>query len=293
MRKTIQEIGKVKSLIKQFSFLETFVGNFDQDDKVVNIKVKKADPYLLSFMPDEYDGIKSYVTHGVWKAKVSHRIITAYNHPTGPENITFSTWDGFTCDIYDIVQIMSNNMPLNMVKSITILTKYEWYDINDEDIECKLHEDKYFTINNIPKFGLQKIIDDACIMRSVVLNSKNFSDEKSLGNTTYDSLKVFLDQLVEKFMFGAYLRGIRDNVEKNGGGYFDFGDVVLVTKLSDDGETVIIELTNSRYYIIFNANYLDDNPEMVWKSFLGSLIELLKMVDDVIIGVKTNKLKSL
>lgn len=290
MRKKIQERGKVESLVEQFSFLETFVENFNQDDNIVNIKVKKADAYLLSFIVQEYDGINNYITHGAWKARVSQRIITAYNHPTGAKNITIATWDGYKCDIYDIVKIMSNTVPLNMVKSITIMTKYEWYDINDNHLECKLHEDRYFTVNNIQNFGLQQILDDAIIIKNVVLNSENFTDNKSLDNSTYDNFKVLLDKLVEDFMFGAYLRGLRENIEKKGGDLFDFGNVVMVTKISNDGEIVIIDLRTSRYNIIFNANYFDDNPKMIWKSFLGPLSELRDMVDQIIFAIKENNI---
>ncbi len=277
----VQKNGKVQSLINQFPLLLEIIGDWDQQKKVVHIKVKQVDPDVLFFKGENKDGKTCAVLHNKenWRGKQEQevRLIGVddffYPHMMGGE---------FRNSKRVIDYIGCKN--LDNIKAIVIKTTYSWYKDSEytDNLGEIQHEDTYITIYMVPKVGLEKIIEESDVAKNVTLHSYAVMNAISQQDSTYNSVTHELNNLTNQFVFGIYVKGLQTTIDtcKQRAMSGKFNDIALRSFVS--AGIVMMTICGPKAQITFICVDGKDDPLMGVQSYEGKLPDIVELVESLI-----------
>jgi hypothetical protein len=274
MSDKIQKIGKIKSLISQFPFLESLTKGFNQEDVICDIKIKRVDTNLLIFKSVDHNGINSSVMHKDGELEGTQIQYSLLVDSSG----ILLTENSSHIRVFEKLQKIKD---LNTIKYIVEYTEHEFRkygDINSERLLTQIN----IRINKVPHSGLTNIVDTFDVRKNVMLNHNDVMFSKFKSETLYNEVSNDLNKLVEKFNLNVYGNGLLKVIDDcpQRGMSAKFKNI-NIRSMATIGR-VIITLENENSQVTFVGDENIENPNIGIHSFHGTLPNIDTLIESFI-----------
>jgi hypothetical protein len=280
---------KNRKLLAQYPVIAETLKTIGYDQKnpesSLRIKVERMDSNLLYYVGERVDGEQSFLRgrNDLVGTKFEHVMYWDKSYVT----LGWLIWDqGF-----DRINLWFQNRTREGIDQLQWITKVmtiDWYKENNSEAcrsNARLGEQvstcHYITLYLLPKKGIHDLLARTDMMVNVRVNTRDLIKGVLHQEGEYQVFSRGLDELVAKFTFGVFVRGLDRIIIENRlrGMSGKFGDVTLRSWHMCGRIKMTLERGQSRLTIIACD---DDNPRAGLDGIEATFPEAKRMIETVI-----------